>query len=216
MLWYPTTTSVGFCFQYLDSRKTSLPSLTCLWKIEVTWCWLELLFMLTVQGFRKFKYFAKNSLNFIYFTTITKQLIQLILIMLVTMFAFRWSSCGRKPEYPDGNPPVGLGDTWPFHIPMPGIEPWSQRWKASMLPLRQSDSKKLMTHDMQILKLDYKPSRNSIKHESNVFVTISYTKNVYIVQIDSCENITFNLINSVAIFCFGFIWDLIITFLFVW
>ena len=98
MLWYPTTTSAGFCFQYLDSRKTSLPSLTCLWKIEVTWCWLELLFMLTVQGFRKFKFLAKNSLNFIYFTTITKQL---ILIMLVTMFAFRWSSCGRKPEYPE-------------------------------------------------------------------------------------------------------------------
>jgi len=42
------------------------------------------------------------SLNFIYFTTITKQVIQLILIMLVApMFAFRWPSCGRKPECPE-------------------------------------------------------------------------------------------------------------------
>jgi len=57
----------------------------------------------------------------IYFTTIKKQVIQLILIMLVdTMFTFGWSSCGRKP---------GCG---------------SKRWEASALTLRQPASQPIL------------------------------------------------------------------------
>jgi len=60
-----------------------------------------------------------KSLIFIYFTTITKQVIQLILIMLVgtdvcVRMVFVWEETG----VPGGNPPVWLGDhmTWCFDI----------------------------------------------------------------------------------------------------
>jgi len=51
--------------------------------------------------------FCTTSLNFIYFTTITEQVIQLILIMLVgtdvcVRMAFVWEETG----VPGGNPPV--------------------------------------------------------------------------------------------------------------
>ena len=74
--------------------------------------------------------------NFIYFTTITKQVIQLILIM----FAFGWFSCGRKPECPEERHLSDLVTTWPSHMPTPGIERVSQRWETSALTLRQPDS----------------------------------------------------------------------------
>mgnify|MGYP006890323516 CR=1 FL=1 len=72
-----------------------------------------------VSGFKEAKENASGpistnkSLNFIYFTTISKQVIQLILIMLLApMFAFRWSSCGLKPEYPEEtvSPPPKKGE----------------------------------------------------------------------------------------------------------
>ena len=66
----------------------------------------------------------------IYFKTITKQVIQLILIMLV--FAFGWYLCGRKPECPEETRMPDLVTTWPSHMP-------TQRWEASALPLRQPD-----------------------------------------------------------------------------
>ena len=55
------------------------------------------------------------SLNFIYFTTIMKQVIQLILITLVgtdvcVWMVFVW----EKTRVPGGNPPVWLGDHMPF------------------------------------------------------------------------------------------------------
>jgi len=47
-------------------------------------------------------YYTLYLLNFIYFTTITKQVIQLILIMLVgTDVCVRMFSCVRKPECPE-------------------------------------------------------------------------------------------------------------------
>ena len=77
------------------------------------------------------------SLNFIYYTTITKQVIQLILIMLVgTDMCVRMVFVWEENGVPGGNPPVWLGDQWPSHMPMPGIEPELQRWEASVLTLR--------------------------------------------------------------------------------
>jgi len=54
-----------------------------------------------------FNYYLYLSLNLIYFTTITKQVIQLILIMLVGIdvcawMVFVWEETG----VPGGNPPV--------------------------------------------------------------------------------------------------------------
>ena len=51
-----------------------------------------------------------------------------------------WSSCGRKPEYPEETHLTDLVATQPSNMPTPGIEPGSQRLEASALPLRQSDS----------------------------------------------------------------------------
>ena len=81
-----------------------------------------------------------KSLNFIYFTTITKQVKQLILIMLVgtdvcVRMVFVWEVTG----VPGGNPPAWLGDQWPSHMPTLGIEPGSQRLEAGTLTLRQLD-----------------------------------------------------------------------------
>ena len=82
-----------------------------------------------------------KSSNFIYFTTITKQVIQLILIMLIgTLFVYGWSSCWRNPECPEETHLSDLVTTWPSHMPTPGIEPGSQRWEVSALTLRQPDS----------------------------------------------------------------------------
>ena len=75
--------------------------------------------------------FCTTSLNFIDFTTITEQVIQLILIMLVgtdvcVRMAFVWEETG----VPGGNPPVLLGDHRPkpdIEPGSPGIEPGSQR-----------------------------------------------------------------------------------------
>ena len=59
--------------------------------------------VLFVRRYKKEDFFFLNEirLNFIYFTTITKQVIQLILIMLVGTDVFGWSSCRRKPECPE-------------------------------------------------------------------------------------------------------------------
>ena len=56
------------------------------------------------------------------------------------MFAFRWSSCGRKPECTEETHLSDLVTTWPSYMPTPGIEPGSQQWEASVLTLRQPDS----------------------------------------------------------------------------
>mgnify|MGYP007091346497 CR=1 FL=1 len=58
-----------------------------------------------------------KSSNVIYFTTITKQVLQLILIMLVgtdvcVRTVFVWEETG----VPGGNPPVWLGDQWTMTI----------------------------------------------------------------------------------------------------
>ena len=47
------------------------------------------------------------------------------------MFAFEWSSCRRKPEYPGETHLSDLLTTWPSDMPTQGIEPRSQRWEAS-------------------------------------------------------------------------------------
>ena len=58
------------------------------------------------------------------FIMITKLAVQLILIMLVgTDVCVRWSSCGRKLEYPEETHLSDLVTTWPSHMPMSGIEP---------------------------------------------------------------------------------------------
>ena len=57
--------------------------------------------------FGKEPMFPFNVLNFIYFTTITKQVIQLILIMLVgTDVCFRMVFVWEETGVPGGNPPV--------------------------------------------------------------------------------------------------------------
>ena len=38
-----------------------------------------------------------------------------------------WSSCGRKPEYPEETHLTDLVATQPSNMPTPGIEPGSQR-----------------------------------------------------------------------------------------
>ena len=51
------------------------------------------------------------SLNFIYLTTITKQVIQLVLIMLIgTDDCVRMVFVCEETGVPEGNPPVWLGD----------------------------------------------------------------------------------------------------------
>ena len=45
---------------------------------------------------------------------------------------FMW----EETRVPGGNPPVWLGD----HMTISGIEPGSQWWEVSALPLRQPDS----------------------------------------------------------------------------
>ena len=57
------------------------------------------------------------------------------------MFAFGWSSRGRKPECPEETHLSDLVTTWPSHMPTPGFGPGSQRWESSALTLRQSDSR---------------------------------------------------------------------------
>ena len=81
------------------------------------------------------------SLNFISFTTITKQVIQLKLIMLVGTdvcfpVVFVWGETG----VPRGNPPVWRGDH--MIISHADVGYWTQvaAWEASALPLRQPDS----------------------------------------------------------------------------
>ena len=59
---------------------------------------------------------------------------------MAPILTLRWSSCVGETGVPRGNPPVWLGDQWPSHMPTPGIQPWSQRWEASVLTLRQPDS----------------------------------------------------------------------------
>ena len=77
-------------------------------------------------------YICFPILNFIYITTITKQVIQLILIMLVDQHR-----CLRSDGLRVGgnrsarSKPTDLLTTWPSHMPTPGIEPRSQRWEAS-------------------------------------------------------------------------------------
>ena len=56
------------------------------------------------------------------------------------MFAFLWSSYGRKPEYPEETHLSDLETKWPSHMRMPGMEPGSQQWEASVLTLRQPDN----------------------------------------------------------------------------
>ena len=56
------------------------------------------------------------------------------------MFAFGWSSCGRKPEYPEETHLSDLVTKRPSHMPTLGIEPGSQWWEANALTLRQPDS----------------------------------------------------------------------------
>ena len=63
--------------------------------------------LLSIEANHSLIYFYESSLNFIYFTTITKQVIQLILIMLVgtdvcVRMVFVWEETG----VPGGNPPV--------------------------------------------------------------------------------------------------------------
>ena len=87
------------------------------------------------------RFLDRAPLNVIYFTTITKQVIQLILIMLVgtdvcVRMVFVWEETG----VPRGNPPVWLGDQRPSHMSTSGIEPGSQRCEATALQLRQPDS----------------------------------------------------------------------------
>ena len=43
-----------------------------------------------------------------------------------------------------------LVTAWPFHMPMPGIEPGSQLWEASALPLRQPD-RRLLSNGCQTM-----------------------------------------------------------------
>ena len=79
-----------------------------------------------------------------FFKTITKQVIQLILIMLVgtdvcVRMVFVW-------EDPEETQLSDLVTTWPSHMPTLGIEPWSLRWEASALTLRQPDSQGLFMH----------------------------------------------------------------------
>ena len=57
------------------------------------------------------------------------------------MFAFRWSSCGRKPEYPEETHLSDFATKWPSHMPTLGIELGSQRWEARELPIPQPDSR---------------------------------------------------------------------------
>jgi len=72
-------------------------------------------------------------LNFIYFTTITKQVIHLIFIMLVRTdvsvpVVFVWEGTGS----PGGNPPVWLGD----HMTISHADMLSQELsKTTMKPL---------------------------------------------------------------------------------
>ena len=68
--------------------------------------------------------FISLSLNFIYFTKIMKQVIQLILFMPVctdvcVLVIFVWR---RKPEYLAESHLSDLVTTWPSHMPTPGIE----------------------------------------------------------------------------------------------
>ena len=68
-------------------------------------------------------HYQRLSLNFIYFTNITKQVIQLILIMLVgtdvcVRIVFVWEETG----IPGGNPPVWLGDHMTISHADPGYQ----------------------------------------------------------------------------------------------
>ena len=75
---------------------------------------------------------------------------QLIIIMLVGSDVYvRWSSCGRKPEYPEENPPVWLGDQMAISHCDAGYWTWIPRWEASALPLHQPDSRHLGYSDHQ-------------------------------------------------------------------
>ena len=91
---------------------------------------LLLVFLINYQSLRLklqlIKVFLK-SLNFINFTTITKQLILILLAW--------WSSCGRKPEYLEETHLSDLVTKWPSHMTKPGIEPGLQQWEASVLTL---------------------------------------------------------------------------------
>ena len=91
-------------------------------------CWFD----------RIYDYFDLFIFNFIYFTTITKQVIpvvQLKLIMLVgTDVCVLVVSVLEETHLSD------LVTTWPSHMPVLGIEPGPQWWEVSMLPLRQPDN----------------------------------------------------------------------------
>ena len=72
--------------------------------------------------------FSVCFLNFMYFTTITKRVKHLILIMLVgtdvrVSVVFVWEETG----VPEETHLSGLVTTCPSHMPMPGIEPGPQR-----------------------------------------------------------------------------------------
>ena len=106
-------------------------------------------YLLHSKSFLLFK--IRIFLNFIYFTTITKQVIQLILIMLVgtdvcVWMVFVW----EEIEVPGGNPPVWLGDHITISHADAGYQTRLQRWEACALTLRQPDSHKIKNDYLKI------------------------------------------------------------------
>ena len=63
---------------------------------------------------------------------------------MAPIFAFGWSSRGRKPEYPEETHLSDLVTTWPSHMPTPCMEPGPHWWDARVLPLCQPDSRPLL------------------------------------------------------------------------
>ena len=94
--------------------------------------------------------YEKECLNFIYFTTITKQAIQLILIMLVgTDVCVRMFLVWEETGVPGGNPPVWLGDYMTISHADAGYRTWVAAVRGECVntaPARQPKNVS-MTHE---------------------------------------------------------------------
>jgi len=110
------------CLYYSEFMCNACIDVSLCTMLVIVWVYVQCLYWC------EFMYNACIS-YFIYFTTITKQVIQLIIIMLVgTDVCVRMIFVWEETIMPGGNPPV---TTWPSHMPTPDIEPGSHQWEAS-------------------------------------------------------------------------------------
>ena len=111
------------------------------------------------------------------------------------MFAFGWSSCGRKPEYPEETHLSDLVTTWPSHMPTPGIEPRSQRWETSALTLRQPNSQDYLLCWIKLIMPLFSFQADG---KDEIWFNFQKTKYMFDPEVNTFVTLTFPVSNTIA------------------